>query len=246
MLELWWWNIELDLRAVLPSIRVPTLVLQRERSVLVHPNAGRFLADNIAGSTFRTLPGADNLFYTEAGDEFVDLIEEFVTGTTPVRETDRGLATVLFTDIVGSTEHLSRLGDRRWTDLLDDHDQMTSRELDRHRGRRVNHTGDGIVAIFDGRAVRCAQAIGAGVRSLGIDVRAGVHTGEIERRGDEVSGIAIHIGQRVSSLAGPGEVLVSSTVKDLVSGSGIQFADRGAHELKGVPDTWRIFAVIGA
>ena len=177
----------------------------------------------------------------------LDAVEEFLTGFRPVRESDRALATVLFTDIVGSTSHATRLGDTGWTQVLNDHDSLVSRELERHRGRLVKYTGDGILATFDGpgRAVRCAQSIVEGVRFIGIEVRAGVHTGEIEWRGDDVGGIAVHIGQRVCALAGPGEVLVSRTVTDLVVGSGIEFEDRGEYELKGVPGTWRLFSVAG-
>jgi class 3 adenylate cyclase len=175
-------------------------------------------------------------------------MQEFLTGVRPAPEPDRVLATVLFTDIVSSTEHATRLGDKKWTEVLNEHDTIVARELDRHRGRKVNPTGDGMLATFDGpaRAVRCAQAIVEAVRPLGIEARAGLHTGEVELRGDDIGGIAVHIGQRVSALAGPGEVLVSSTVKDLVAGSGIVFIDRGAHALlKGVPDEWRLFAVEG-
>jgi class 3 adenylate cyclase len=247
LLEMWWWSMGLDLRSVLPTIRVPTLVLQRAESSLVPPEQGPFLAEHIPGADFRRLPGRDNLFYTEYGDELVDEIAEFLTGARPLRDFDRALATVLFTDIVGSTDRAAELGDHRWARLLDEHDAMVERELERHRGVRVNHTGDGILATFDGpsRAIRCAQAIASGARPLGIEVRAGLHTGEIERRGDSISGIAVHIGQRVSALAGAGEVLVSSTVKDLVSGSGLRFDDRGTHGLKGVPDEWRIFSAQG-
>ena len=177
----------------------------------------------------------------------VDEIEEFLTGTRPQVEVDRVLATVLFTDIVGSTEHAARLGDKKWAELLNHHDDLVTAELERHRGLKVNPTGDGLLATFDGpaRAVRCAQAICEAVRALGIEVRAGLHTGEVELRGEDIGGIAAHIGQRVSTLAAPGKVLVSSTVKDLVVGSGIGFEDRGEHELKGVPGTWRLFAVKG-
>jgi class 3 adenylate cyclase len=158
---------------------------------------------------------------------------------------DRVLATVLFTDIVGSTEHAARVGDRNWTELLNDHDLVVAQHLERYRGRKVNATGDGMVATFDGpgRAIRCAQAICASVRALGIEVRAGLHTGEVELRGDDIGGIAVHIGQRVSALAGPGEVLVTRTITDLVAGSGLAFDDRGEHELKGIPGRWRVLAV---
>jgi class 3 adenylate cyclase len=176
----------------------------------------------------------------------LDQSAEAVEKATPVREPDRALSTVLFTDIVSSTEQAARLGDREWTQLLNDHDVIVARELDLHRGRKVNPTGDGILATFDGpaRAVRCAQAIIESVRPLGIEVRAGLHTGEVELRGDDIGGIAVHIGQRVSAKAGPGEVLVSRTVTDLVAGSGLHFEERGEHELKGVPGKWAIYAVV--
>jgi class 3 adenylate cyclase len=239
------WVLNLDLRSVLPSIRVPTLVLHREADLLLPLDHGRYLADHIPDARLVVLPGSDFLFFTEGADEIVDHIEEFITGVRPVREPDRALATVLFTDIVGSTEHATRLGDKKWTDLLNRHDDLVSRELERHRGRKVNPTGDGILATFDGpaRAVRCAQAICEAVRPLGIEVRAGLHTGEVELRGEDIGGIAVHIGQRVSALAGPGEVLVSRTVTDLVAGSGLLFEERGEQELKGVPGKWSVYAV---
>jgi class 3 adenylate cyclase len=235
----------LDLRSVPPTIRVPTLVLHREADRMVRLDHSRYLAEHIPGARLVVVPGTDYWFFTEAPDEIVDHIEEFITGAPPVRETDRALATVMFTDIVGSTEHASRLGDKDWTKVLDRHDAIISRELERHRGRRVNPTGDGVLASFDGpaRGVRCAQAICTGVRTLGIEVRAGLHTGEVELRGEDVGGIAVHIGQRVSALAGPGEVLVSRTVTDLVAGSGLRFNDRGEHELKGIPGKWPLFSV---
>jgi class 3 adenylate cyclase/pimeloyl-ACP methyl ester carboxylesterase len=240
------WDFDLDIRPILPTIRVPTLVLHHENE-WVRPDHGRYMADRIPDARFVLLPGGSEnfLFVPELGDEVLDHIEEFVTGTTPVREPDRALATVLFTDIVSSTDHASRLGDRRWTEILDRHDVAVARELERHRGRKVNPTGDGVLATFDGpaRAVRCAQAICSSAQGLGIEVRAGLHTGEVELRGDDIGGIAVHIGQRVSALAGPGEVLVSRTVTDLVAGSGLAFEERGEHELKGVPGKWAIYAV---
>ncbi len=241
------WGSKLDLRSVLPAIRVPTLVLHREDDQRVPLDHGRYLADHIPGARLVVVPGTDFMFFTQGADEIVDHIEEFITGAPPVREPDRALATVLFTDIVDSTDHASRLGDKNWTDLLDRHDELVSRELERHRGRKVNPTGDGILATFDGpaRAVRCAQAICEAVRNLGIEVRAGLHTGEVELRGEDIGGIAVHIGQRVSALAGPGEVLVSRTVTDLVAGSGLAFEERGEHDLKGVPGRWPIYAVVG-
>jgi class 3 adenylate cyclase/pimeloyl-ACP methyl ester carboxylesterase len=237
-------NFEVDLRPVLSSIQVPTLVLYRRGN----PMAGqaRYVAEHITGAKRVELPGDDYLFFVGDTGPMLDAIEEFLTGRFPVRHTDRVLATVLFTDIVGSTERAARLGDRRWRDLLATHDTLVRADVDRFRGRVVKSTGDGVLATFDGpgRAIRCAGAIRDSVRSLGIDIRAGLHTGEVEVVGDDVAGMAVHIGARVSSLAGAGEVLVSSTVKDLVAGSGIEFDERGEHQLKGVPDQWRLYAVV--
>jgi class 3 adenylate cyclase len=235
---------QIDVRHLLSAIRVPTLVVYRTADIQ-HAAGSRYLGAHIPGAKVVELPG--NTYWPYLGDQdaILDEIEEFLTGVRPVPAPDRALATVLFTDIVSSTERAATLGDDAWTRTLDRHDAQVAREVERHRGRRINTTGDGMLATFDGpaRAVRCAQAICGAVRSLGIEVRAGLHTGEIELRGADIGGIAVHIGQRVSALAGPGEVLVSSTVKDLVAGSGITFADRGSHVLKGVPDEWRVFAV---
>lgn len=241
------WVVGLDLRAVLPTVRVPTLVLHRAETVVTSVEQSRYLAEHIPDAKLVIVPGRDHWPFSEHADDVLDRFEEFVTGVAPTEVPDRSLATVLFTDIVGSTEHAARLGDRQWARLLDEHDAIAGRELDRYRGQKVNPTGDGMVATFDGpaRAVRCAQAIRDGLRPLGVDVRAGLHTGEIERRGRDIGGIAVHIGARVSSLAGPGEVLVSRTVTDLVAGSGIAFDDRGEHALKGVPGTWQVYAVVG-
>jgi DNA-binding SARP family transcriptional activator/pimeloyl-ACP methyl ester carboxylesterase len=239
-------NTEVDIRAVLPSVRVPTLVLHRTGDVLPVEGA-RWLAGQIAGARFVELPGADHWPWLSDPDELIDEAEEFLTGERRDREPDRALATVLFTDIVGSTERATALGDRRWRDVLEQHDRLVRRELERYRGREVNTTGDGMLATFDGpgRGITCAQSICARVRALGIEVRAGLHTGECELRNGDVGGIAVHIGARVAGLAGPGEVLVSSTVKDLVVGSGLVFADRGNHSLKGAPGEWRLYAVAG-
>jgi pimeloyl-ACP methyl ester carboxylesterase len=239
------WMVSLDLRAVLPAIRVPALVLHRQADPMIPLDHGRYLADHIAQARLTVVPGADHWFFTEGADEIVDHIEEFITGVRPISEPDRALATVMFTDIVSSTAHAARLGDKRWTEVLDQHDAIVNLELLRYRGRKVNPTGDGLLATFDGpaRAVRCAQAICEGVRRLGIEARAGLHTGEVELRGEDIGGIAVHIGQRISALAGGGEVLVSRTVTDLVAGSGLQFSERGERELKGVPGTWAVFAV---
>jgi class 3 adenylate cyclase len=236
-----------DLRPILSSVQVRTLVLHRAGDAFIRVGNGRYLAERINGAKYVELPGDDHLFCVGDQDAILDEIEEFITGAPAVRTPDRALATVLFTDIVSSTEQAAKLGDRAWTQVLDRHDAVVSRELNRHRGRKVNPTGDGMLATFDGpaRAVRCALAICQGVRTLGIEVRAGLHTGEVELRGDDIGGIAVHIGQRVSALAGPGEVFVSRTVTDLVVGSGLEFTARGEHELKGVPGTWAVFAVLG-
>ena len=236
-------DMELDIRSVLPSIRVPTLVVHRTGDVLP-VEGGRWLAEQVPGARFVELPGDDHWPWTSDPDDIVDEVEEFLTGARGEREADRVLATVMFTDIVGSTERASELGDRRWRDLLDQHDKLVRREVERERGRAVKTTGDGVLATFDGpaRGIKAARAICAEVRRLGIEVRAGLHTGECELRDGDVGGIAVHIGARVSSMAAPGEVLVSGTVKDLVVGSGIDFADRGAHPLKGVPGEWRLYA----
>jgi class 3 adenylate cyclase len=236
---------ELDIRDVVPSIRVPTLVIHRSGDVLPIEGA-RWLAEQIPGARFVELPGEDHWPWTTDPDEIVDEVEEFLTGERQEREPDRVLATVLFTDIVGSTETASSLGDSRWRDLLEQHDRLVRREVDRHRGRAVKTTGDGVLATFDGpgRGINCARAICDQVRPLGIEVRAGLHTGECElRNGGDVGGIAVHIGARVAGLAEPGEVLVSGTVKDLVVGSGLAFTDRGSHALKGAPGEWRLYAL---
>jgi class 3 adenylate cyclase len=234
---------DMDVRHLLPAIRVPTLVVHRTAD-MAHAAGSRYIGAHIPGAKVVELPGNDYFPHLGDQDAILDEVEEFLTGVRPVHVPDRALSTVLFTDIVSSTQRAATLGDEEWTRILDQHDMLAAREVERHRGRRIKTTGDGMLATFDGpaRAVRCAQAICGGVRSLGIEVRAGLHTGEIERRGDDIGGIAVHIGARVSALAGPGEVLVSATVKDLVAGSGITFSDRGSHALKGIPDEWRVFA----
>jgi pimeloyl-ACP methyl ester carboxylesterase len=240
-------NLQIDIRSVLPSIRVPTLILHRTGDRSFADGSARFMADSIAGARFVELPGIDHLpWVSESVDATLEAIEEFVTGVRPAIERDRVLATVMFTDIVGSTDHLAGLGDRRWRDVLEDHFRLARSEIARHRGREVKTTGDGLLATFDGpaRAIRCASAIRDATRRLGIEIRAGLHTGEIEILDRDIGGIAVHTGARVAAEAGPGEVLVSSTVKDLVAGSGIEFGDRGAHILKGVPGEWRLFRVI--
>ncbi len=239
-------NSEIDVSGILPSIRVPTLVIHRTNDRAVPVRCGRFLAEQIPGARLLEFAGIDHI--PAVGDnaiEIADAIGEFLTGAKAPVAVDTMLATVLFTDIVGSTEKAASLGDRRWRDLLDNHHAAVRRNLDRFRGREVKTTGDGFLAAFDGpaRGVRCACAIVDEIRSLGIEVRAGLHTGECEVMGDDYGGIAVHIGARVTALAGAGEVLVSSTVKDLVAGSGLLFSDQGSRSLKGVPGEWRIFAV---
>jgi class 3 adenylate cyclase len=242
-------NTDVDVGDILGTIDVPTLVMNATDDRVAHIDAARDLASKIPGARFVAFPGGHLLF---ADEDLIDLvlpeIEEFVTGERGARTTDRVLATILFTDIVGSTSQVATLGDERWREMRAAHHEAVRRELERFRGREVDTAGDGFFATFDGpgRAIRCARAIGAAVRRLGLEVRAGVHTGECEIRGAEVSGIAVHIGARVMALAGPSEVLVSQTVKDLVAGSGITFEDQGEHALKGVPGPWRIHRVAAA
>lgn len=238
-------TMEIDIRDVLPAIRVPTLVLHRTGDRVVPVEAGRYLAAHIPDAKLVELPGSDHYPFSGDYDPFIEEVEEFLTGSRSVREPDRVLATVLFTDVVGSTERAAELGDQRWTELLADHHRVVRAELERHRGQEVRVVGDSFLATFDGpaRGIRCAAAIREGVRPLSLDLRAGLHTGEIELAPSGIEGIAVHIGARIGALAGPGEILVSSTVKDLVVGSGIAFEDRGAHELRGVPGEWRVHAV---
>ena len=237
---------EMDIRDILPNIQAPTLVIHRTDHPVVPMESARYLAEHITGARLVELPGTDALPYTPTGgDDVLDEIQEFLTGVREGPPSDRVLATVLFTDIVDSTKHASELGDHAWRELLDRHDATVRRQLDRYRGTEVGTAGDGFLAMFDGpaRAIQCAIAVRDNLAPIGVDVRAGLHTGEIERRGDDIGGIAVHIGARVAALAGAGEVLTSSTVKDLVVGSGIGFEPRGAHTLKGVPDEWLLFAV---
>jgi class 3 adenylate cyclase len=233
-----------DMRSILPAIRVPTLVIHRTDDRAVSVEQGRYIAAHISGARYVELPGVDHLPWVE-GDDIVDEIEEFVTGSRPAAVVDRVLATVMFSDIVDSTVMAARLGDRRWSRLLEDHNAAVRRELQRYGGTEIDTAGDGFLASFDGpaRAIRCAVALHRAVTPLELRLRIGLHTGEVERTGQKLSGIAVHTGARVASLAAPGEVLVSSTVRDLVAGSGIQFGDRGTHALKGVPGEWRIYAV---
>ena len=236
---------ELDVRAVLPTIRVPTLVIQHAADVVFPPEWGKDVADHIPGSKYVEVPGRNAVHFVEPWRDSFQEIAEFLTGQQPDVADDRVLATVLFTDIVDSTRRAAEMGDRDWHSLLDAHDAVVRSQLVRFRGREVNTSGDGFLAMFDGpqRAIRCAMAIRDAVRALGIEVRAGLHTGECEVRGDDIGGIAVHIGARVSAVAGANDVLVSSTLRDLVIGSGLEFEDRGAHELKGVPGEWHLFAV---
>jgi pimeloyl-ACP methyl ester carboxylesterase len=240
-------NAEVDVRAVLPSISVPTLVIHRAGDQTVDVKNGRYLGQTIPGARYVELPGDDHVPMVGDQDAILDEIQEFLTGARDEHEPDRTLSTVLFTDIVGSTELASEMGDRSFRDLVERHDAVIRRELRRHRGREVKTMGDGFLATFDGpaRGIRCAVACVRELRAVGIRIRAGLHTGETEMVGDDVGGIAVHIAARVMALAGASEVLVSSTVKDLVVGSGIDFADRGVHDLKGVPGEWRVYAVAG-
>jgi class 3 adenylate cyclase/pimeloyl-ACP methyl ester carboxylesterase len=236
--------LELDLSEILPSIQVPTLVTHRTGD-FIPVEGGRYAAATIPGATFVELEGVDHVPWFGDSDALVAEIEEFLTGARHAPEPERMLTTILFTDIVGSTERAAELGDARWRELLQAHDSAVRRELERHRGREIKTIGDGFLAGFDGpaRAIRCAGAIRDAVRDLGMEVRAGVHTGECELLDGDLGGMAVHIGARVGACADPGEVLVSGTVKDLVVGSGIEFVDRGERELKGVPGEWRVFAV---
>jgi class 3 adenylate cyclase/pimeloyl-ACP methyl ester carboxylesterase len=237
---------ELDVRALLPSVRVATLVLQHADDPVIVPAMGKYLADHIPNAKYVELPGRNMYHFVEPDwrSSFQE-IAEFLTGDQAEVADDRVLATVLFTDIVDSTRRAAEMGDRDWHALLDAHDAIVRVQINRFRGREVNTSGDGFLAMFDGpqRAIRCAMAISDAVRSLGIEVRAGLHTGECEVRGDDIGGIGVHIGARVSALAGPNDVLVSSTLRDLVIGSGLEFEERGAHTLKGVPGEWHLFAV---
>ena len=236
---------ELDVRALLPTVRVPTLVVQHADDPLIVPAMGRYVADHISGAKYVELPGRNVYHFVEPWRSSFQEIAEFLTGHQAEVADDRVLATVLFTDIVDSTCRAAEVGDRDWHALLDAHDAVVRSQLARFRGREVSTSGDGFLAMFDGpqRAIRCAMSIRDAVQALGIEVRAGLHTGECEIRGDDIGGIAVHIGARVSALAGPKDVLVSSTLRDLVIGSGLEFEERGSYELKGVPGEWQLFAV---
>ena len=238
---------EIDVRAVLPAISAPTLVLHRRDDRMLPARHGNYLAEHIPGARYVELDGADHLPTVGDHGALLDEVEEFLVGSRGAHGVDRALATILFTDIVGSTETAARLGDRRWRDLLERHDATVRRELAVHRGREVKTTGDGFLATFDGpaRAIRCATAIQGELSRSGVEIRSGIHSGEVETIGADVGGMAVNIGARVGALAAPGEVLVSSTVRELVVGSGIEFEERGSHRLKGAPDEWHLFAVVG-
>ena len=241
------WVLQVDVRSVLPTIQVPTLILHRAENRHYRAPMGRYLAEQIPGAKYVELPGADWYPPFVNAEPVLDEIEEFLTGARPAPPQDRILATVLFTDIVGSTDLAARLGDQRWLDLRAGHDWLVRTHLERYRGKEVATTGDGFLATFDGpaRAVRCASEIAVAVRSLGIEIRAGLHSGEVEIQDGGIAGIAVHIAARVMALAREGQVMVSGTVKDLVVGSAIQFADRGSHSLRGIPGEWRLFEVTG-
>jgi class 3 adenylate cyclase len=234
-----------DIRGLLGSIQAPVLVLHRTGDRLADVRASRYMAERIPGARLVELPGDDHLPFFGDQDAVVALTQEFLTGASPVPDPDRVLATVLFTDIVDSTGLAAGMGDRRWHRVLVDHQELVRRQLGRFRGREVKTTGDGFLATFDGpaRAIRSADAIRVGVRDQGLEVRVGLHTGECELLGDDIGGIAVHIAARVLAKAAAGEILCSRTVKDLVAGSGFAFAERGTHRLKGVPDSWQLYAV---
>ena len=235
----------LDVREVLDGIRVPTLVLHRRNDAIIPFEQGKYVASHIQSAQFVELPGTDHFYFWDHADDVAREIGRFLLGAASPIQSGRALATVMFSDIVGSTERTAEIGDSRWREELDRHDEMAHQCIDAHGGRFIKTMGDGFLATFDGpgRAIQCSLAIRDGARRIGVDVRVGLHTGEVETRGDDLGGIAVNTGARVGALAGPGEVLVSGTVKDLVAGSGVEFVDRGEHELRGVPGVWKLFAV---
>jgi class 3 adenylate cyclase len=237
--------IEIDVRDILPTIGVPTLVVHREHE-LIPVEGARYIASHIPGARLAVLPGADHVPFYGDSEGYLDELQEFLTGAFSEQAPGRVLSTVLFTDIVSSTEQASELGDQCWRELLEEHYSLVRELLERFRGREVNTTGDGLLATFDGpaRAIRCGQALLKRLARSGVPIRAGIHTGECEVIGEDLAGIAVHIGARVAALGGPGELLVSSTVKDLVVGSGIRFASNGEHDLKGVPERWTVYRVL--
>ena len=237
----------LDVRDSLPLVRVPTLVLHHESFDAVSIDRGRYLAQHISGARFVPLPGGDAFVFTpRSGESAMDEIERFLCGLSAMGDLDRALASVLFTDIVGSTAKASAIGDRQWRQLLETHDAVARTVVEQHRGRVIKTTGDGMLATFDGpgRAIRCARSLNEALLPLGIEIRAGLHTGEVELRDADIAGIGVHIAARVMNNAGPGELVVSAAVPMLVAGSGIEFEDRGEHELKGVPGSWRLFTFV--
>jgi class 3 adenylate cyclase len=237
--------VDVDVRSVLPAVHAPTLVLHRRGDRAVNRRAGEYMAEHIAGAKYVELAGHDHSPFAGDTDALIDEVEEFLTGVRRGAEVDRVLATVMFTDIVGSTERASELGDRKWRELLESQVTILRRELARFRGREVKQIGDGCLATFDGpaRAIRCGLAMIQAVKALGVDIRVGLHTGEVEMMDDDIGGIAVHIASRIGHMAETARVFTSGTVKDLVAGSGIVFEDRGTHVLKGIPDEWRVFAV---
>jgi class 3 adenylate cyclase/alpha-beta hydrolase superfamily lysophospholipase len=238
-------NIEVDVRAILPTIRVPTLILHRSGDRLLPCQGARYMAGQIPGAKFVELPGDDHIPWIGDTEPLLAAVQEFLTGEPPVLEADRVLASVLFIDIVQSTQRATAIGDARWRDLVDNYQQQVGKEVARLGGRVVNTAGDGVFAIFDGpaRAIKCARAVRDAVGALGLAIRCGIHTGECVIEGNDVAGIAVHIGARVAARANPGEILISSTVKDLIAGSRVECLDRGSHVLKGVAGRWRLFAV---
>ena len=243
--QLYQMYVEVDVRSVLPSVHAPTLVLHRRGDRAVNRRAGEYMAQHIAGAKYVELAGHDHSPFAGDVDALLDEVEEFLTGVRRGAEVDRVLATVMFTDIVGSTELASELGDRKWRELLESQVTILRRELGRFRGLEVKQIGDGCLATFDGpaRAIRCGLAMTQAVKALGVDIRVGLHTGEVEMMDDDIGGIAVHIASRIGHMAETSRVFTSGTVKDLVAGSGIVFEDRGTHTLKGIPDEWRVFAV---
>ena len=236
-----------DVRSALPAIGVPALVLARAANVIFPVEHTRYLAEHIVGAKYIEFPDGDLLYFTSHADQVLDAIEEFVTGARPLPSPDRFLGTVLFADVAGSTQLAARIGDSRFRELIDGFHQLVGRQLDRYQGRLVDTAGDGALTLFDSpaRAIACAEAVRDGVRAFGLQVRAGVHTGEMEHGpGGEVRGIAVHTGARVAALAGPGEILVSRTIRDLVAGAPIRLESRGVYELKGVPGSWEVYAVV--
>ncbi|MDZ4825399.1 MAG: adenylate/guanylate cyclase domain-containing protein [Actinomycetota bacterium] len=240
--------LHVDVRGIVDTVHVPTLVLHRAGDLMYVPDHGRWLAEHIAGARYVEVPGDDHVYYLGDTDALLGEMAEFLVGNREQVDVDRALFTMVFTDIVGSTERVAELGDTKWRVLLDRHDAVVRKALDRHRGREVNTAGDGFFAVFDGpaRAVRCASAIRDDVRDLGLDVKVGVHTGEVETRGRDYAGMGVHVCARVCAIAEPGEVLVTSVVRDLLASSGIALRDRGAATLKGVPGEWQLSAVDAA